>query len=124
MAKISDEELMVAVLSGESQRSIAQRYNMTESSVSKRVHRPSFTSQLAEYRSEMIDSTLTALNTYSIDAVKALGGLLNSENDFAKLQAAVKILEFLQNYSYQNDLLRQIRELKELQEQNDMVWKQ
>lgn len=122
MTKVSDQELMVAVLSGESQRSIAQRYGLTESTVSKRVHKQAFRNQLAEYRSAMIDTTLTELNVYAKKAVSTLGELLESENDFARLQAAMKILDYLQSYNYQNDLLRQIREMKELQEtQSDVI---
>lgn len=122
MTKVSDQELMVAVLSGESQRSIAQRYGLTESTVSKRVHKQAFRNQLAEYRSAMIDTTLTELNVYAKRAVSTLGELLESDNDFARLQAAMKILDYLQSYNYQNDLLRQIREMKELQEtQSDVI---
>ncbi len=124
MKKISDEELLVAVLSGESQRSIAKRYNITEGTISKRVHSPAFSSMLSAYRSEMIDKTLTELNKYALSAVDTLGSVLNSENDFAKLQAAIKILDYLQSYSYQHDLLRQIKEMKELQEkQNEAIWR-
>lgn len=116
MTKVNDQELMVAVLSGESQRSIAERYGVTESTISKRVHKPAFRNELSEYRSAMIDETLTELNMYAKRAVDTLGELLESENDFARLQAAMKILDYLQSYNYQNDLLKQIREMKELQE--------
>lgn len=121
MSKISDHDLILAVLSGESQRSIANRYNISESALSKRIHRPTFQYQLSEYRSQIIDATLTELSSYATEAVEALAEVLKSDNDFAKLQAAIKILDYTLSYSHQHDLLRQIRELKELQDaQNDI----
>lgn len=122
MQKITDAELMLAVISGDSQKSIAQRFGMAESSISKRIHTSRFQNMLCQYRSQMIDNTLSSLSKYAIQAVETLGELLNSDNEWMRLQASTKILDYVQSYSYQNDILRQLKELKEYQEEQNELW--
>ena len=114
--KIRNEILLPLVLSGMSQIDISKELHCTPASVCRRVNSPEFKTQLQEYRREAVDATVTALSTHSQKAVECLLKLLESPNDFVRFNAASKILQMTQDYSLQADLIKDVEEIKRIQE--------
>lgn len=120
--KIRNEDLLPLVLSGMSQIEISRQLNVTPASVCRRVNAPDFTTQLQEHRKRILDATVTNLTAHSQKAVECLLKLLDSPNDFVRFNAASKILQLTQDYSLQADLIRDVEEIKRMQESKSSEW--
>ena len=114
--KVSDELLLTELLSGRSQRQIAKELGITQVTVSRRIRDPAFASQLSSYRKQILDATVTGLTVNIGEAVDVLVELLRHDSASIRLNAASKILQIAQEYSLQNDLLREIEQIKQEQD--------
>lgn len=117
--KIQDEDLLLLVLSGRSQTDIAKKLHCTKATVNRRIHSKEFSELLSEYRRKRIDTALTSLTDGVQKAADTLKELLDSDNDFVRLHASSKILQQAQDFSLQNDLLRDIEEIKKALEEQE-----
>lgn len=113
--KISDEILIAELLSGKPQSQIAKEYGLTKQQVCRRTNSPKVQQSLAEYRKATLDTVYHGLASNAETAVNKLVSLLESNNPFVVYNASCKILNTLQDYSLQQDLYRDIEELKEAQ---------
>ncbi len=113
--KISDEILIAELLSGKPQSQIAKEYGLTKQQVCRRTNSPKVQKSLAEYRKATLDSVYHGLAAHAEKAVNKLVELLDDKNPFVVYNSSCKILNTLQDYSLQQDLYRDIEELKEAQ---------
>ena len=115
--KLKDEDLLLLMLSGKSQTVIAKELGCTKATITRRIHTPEFADMLAEYRKRAIDGAMTELTTYAQKAVTTLGQLLDEDSPKIRLNASDKILRYVQDYSLQNDLMKDIEEIKQAQQE-------
>lgn len=116
MKKVDDKQLLALCLSGYRQTDIARELKMTPAAVSRRINKPAFQDMLAEYRKRVIAGAMTELTANTQKSVNTLVELLEDESSFIRLKASSKILELAQEYSVQNDIMRDIEEWKQAQE--------
>ena len=115
MAKISNEELLVAYLrNGFNLTKTAQKLNICRQTVAKKVNSDEFQKQLTEYRNTLFRSASQNLLESTQSASTALGKLLNSKNENIRLQAACKILNLSCDYVTIDDLQQELNSLKEI----------
>ena len=118
--KIHDEDLLSLVLSGKSQTEIAKTLHCTKATVCRRIHTKAFSDMLSEHRKKRIDTALTSLTDCVPKAVETLKDLLDSENDFVRLNACKSIITESQDYSLHTDLMRDIEEIKQFQKEQEI----
>lgn len=121
MAKmIKDEDLLLLMLSRRSQTEIAKELGVTKATITRRVHTPEFAEMLAEYRKKALDACMTDLTTNAQKSVKTLVKLLDESNPNVRFNAASKILQLSQDFSLQNDLMRDIEEIRQAQQEQEV----
>lgn len=118
--KLRDEDLLLLMLSGRSQTAIAKELQVTKATICRRVRTPEFAEMLSQYRRKALDATMTDLTSYAQKAVTTLGELLDDENPKIRLAASDKILQYAQDYSLQADLLKDIEEIKQSQQEQEL----
>lgn len=118
--KLKDEDLLLLMLSGKSQTVIARELGVTKATITRRIHTPEFAEMLSQYRKKAIDSAMTELTTYAQKAVTTLGQLLDETNPKIRLNTCDKILRYVQDYSLQTDLLKDIEEIKKAQREQEV----
>lgn len=114
--KLSDETLLTLILSGVKQAEIAREYDMSTAYLCRRVNAPEFQKQLSQHRKAVLDSCLSKLTDSAGEAVTVLSELLHHKNGYLRFSAASRILSLIQDFSVQEDLLKQIEELKKSQD--------
>ena len=111
--KATDDQLLSMMLSGQSQADIARELNMSKQQVCRRVNTEEFQSMLSDYRQRVLDGVYADLNANARKAVDVLVSLLDDPNAFVRYNAACKILNSVQEYGLQRDLMKDIQDLKE-----------
>ena len=111
--KIDNETLLAKLLSGQSQADIARELGMSKVQVCRRVNTEEFQSMLSDYRQRVLDGVYADLNANARKAVDVLVSLLDDPNAFVRYNAACKILNSVQEYGLQRDLMKDIQDLKE-----------
>lgn len=115
MAKISNEELLVAYLeNGFNLSETAKALGVCRQTVAKRVQTPEFQALLTEYRKNLFQQSSQILLENTLRASKALVKLLDSSNENVRLQSAVKILNLSADYTTIDDLQQELNSLKEI----------
>ena len=114
--KIDNETLLAKLLSGQSQADIARELGMSKVQVCRRVNTEEFQSMLSDYRQRVLDGVYADLNANARKAVDVLVSLLDDPNAFVRYNAACKILNSVQEYGLQRDLMKDIQDLKESQQ--------
>ena len=110
--RIKDDQILQLMLIGTPQNVIAQRLGVTPNTICKRVNSAEFIAKLQGQRKRILDATVTGLIDNSREAVRVLGELLHSENDFVRFNAASKILSLALDYSLEADLANEVEEIK------------
>lgn len=118
--KLKDEDLLLLMLSGKSQTVIAKELGVTKATITRRVHTKEFSDMLAQYRKKVLDGVITDLTTNAQKSVRTLVQLLDEENPNVRFNAASKILQLTQDYSLQNDLMRDIEKIKQAQQEQEV----
>ena len=118
--KLKDEDLLLLMLSGKSQTVIAKELGVTKTTITRRVHTKEFEDMLAQYRKKVLDSVITDLTTNAQKSVKTLVQLLDEETPNVRFNAASKILQLTQDYSLQNDLMKDIEYIKQAQHEQEV----
>ena len=118
--KLKDEDLLLLMLSGKSQTVIAKELGVTKATICRRVHTPEFAEMLSHYRKKIIDGVCTDLATNAQKSVNTLVQLLDEDNPNVRFNAASKILQLTQDYSLQNDLMKDIEEIKQAQQEQEV----
>ena len=118
--KLKDEDLLLLMLSGKSQTVIAKELGVTKATITRRVHTPEFAEMLAQYRKKALDACMTDLTTNAQKSVSTLVQLLDEDNPNVRFNAASKILQLTQDYSLQTDLMRDIEEIRQAQQEQEV----
>ena len=111
--RIDDNTLLALALTGMTQTAIAKELGVTKTAICRRMKTDAFQELLSTYRKKVLDGVLTDLTANAQKSVQTLVELLDSENDFIRLHAAVKVLSMSQEYSIQKDLLSDVDEWKQ-----------
>ncbi len=115
MAKISNEELLVAYLrSGFNLSETAKALGVCRQTVAKRFNSNEFQELLTVYRKNLFQQSSQILLENTLRASKALVKLLDSSNENVRLQSAVKILNLSADYTTIDDLQQELNSLKEI----------
>jgi len=115
MTKVTDEQIMIHLLNGKTQRQIAEEVGLSVTHVCRRINRPDFQSRMSVYRKQVVDSSLTQLTTHAQKSIQVLAELLDDKNAFVRFNSASRILSLIQDFTAQVDLMKEIQELKEQQ---------
>lgn len=118
--KLKDDDLLLLMLSGKSQTVIAKELGVTKATITRRVHTPEFAEMLAQYRKKALDACMTDLTTNAQKSVSTLVQLLDEDNPNVRFNAASKILQLTQDYSLQTDLMRDIEEIRQAQQEQEV----
>lgn len=115
MAKISNEELLVAYLrSGFNLSVTAKALGVCRQTVAKRINSDEFQELLTEYRKNLFQSASQQLLEATTKSSATLIKLLNSKNENIKLQTAVKILNLSCDYVTIDNLEQELNSLREI----------
>lgn len=115
MAKISNEELLVAYLrSGFNLSETAKAIGVCRQTVAKRVNSDEFQELLTIYRKNLFQSASQQLLEATTKSSATLIKLLNSKNENIRLQSAVKILNIASDTTVIDDLEQELNSLKEI----------
>lgn len=115
MAKISNEELLVAYLrSGFNLSETAKALGVCRQTVAKRVNSDEFQELLTVYRKNLFQSASQQLLEATTKSSATLIKLLNSKNENIRLQSAVKILNIASDTTVIDDLEQELNSLKEI----------
>jgi len=114
MAKrVSDEALVYAVLTHNSQKDIADALHISQRQVCIRLKDRAIQKTLSEHRRAVLDSINTNLVSASQKAVQTLVELLDSDSEKIRLSASVRVLQLSNEYIQMNDILQRIEQLEE-----------
>lgn len=115
MAKISNEELLVAYLrSGFNLSETAKALGVCRQTVAKRFNSNEFQELLTVYRKNLFQSASQQLLEATTKSSATLIKLLNSKNENIRLQSAVKILNIASDTTVIDDLEQELNSLKEI----------
>lgn len=115
MAKISNEELLVAYLrSGFNLSETAKALGVCRQTVAKRVNSDEFQELLTIYRKNLFQSASQQLLEATTKSSATLIKLFNSKNENIRLQSAVKILNIASDTTVIDDLEQELNSLKEI----------
>lgn len=115
MAKISNEELLVAYLrSGFNLSETAKALGVCRQTVAKRFNSNEFQELLTVYRKNLFQSASQQLLEATTKSSTTLIKLLNSKNENIRLQSAVKILNIASDTTVIDDLEQELNSLKEI----------
>lgn len=110
--KISDLEIIQAVLSSETQKQAAERLHITQATLSRRLKNPKLKAELSKYRLGLIDKTSTELIKSNIIATEKLVELLNSDSELTRYNASTKILQLSRDYVLMSDIATRLEALE------------
>lgn len=111
--KISDEEILGALLSCRTQHEAAQKLNIQDMTISRRMKRPEFKKKLAERRQIIFEAVNNELIQASVEAATALRKLLESSNESIRFSTASRILSLAESYITMYDLQAKLEELEQ-----------
>jgi hypothetical protein len=110
------EPVALALASGRTIRESAEAGHVSERSVRNWLGDPAFVARVRALRAEMYAAAVGKLADLSGKAADALGGLLQSEAEQVRLQAAKAVLEVGSKLREQADLADEVEKLRQLVE--------
>lgn len=116
--KLSDEDLLVALLTSKSQAEAAQKLGVSKQTVTRRVNVPAFKEKFLQYRKNILDNVNTQLVNGTQEAVNVLVGLLKSKNEVTRYNASSRILSLAQDYLSMQDIMDRLDKLEHEQDEN------
>ena len=116
--KLSDEDLLVALLTSKSQAEAAQKLGVSKQTVTRRVNVPAFKDKFLQYRKNILDNVNTQLVNGTQEAVNVLIDLLKSKNEITRYNASSRILSLAQDYLSMQDIIDRLDKLEQEQDEN------
>lgn len=116
--KLSDEDLLVALLTSKSQAEAAQKLGVSKQTVTRRVNVPAFKDKFLQYRKNILDNVNTQLVNGTQEAVNVLIDLLKSKNEMTRYNASSRILSLAQDYLSMQDIMDRLDKLEQEQDEN------
>jgi predicted transcriptional regulator len=112
--QISDDELMLALITSHSQTEAAEMLGVTKTTVSRRVNKPEFREMFAKYRKQRLDEVNTKLVDASTRAVDVLISLLDSSNEISRYNASSRIMSLSADYLDRQDIIARLDKLEQM----------
>lgn len=109
---VSDNEILVAVLSSRSYTEAAKTLGLSKQTVSRRMKDSELKSRVIALRKSVLDSVNMRLIDGSKQAVDVLINLLASENEMTRYNAASRILGLSQDFIESADIINELEQLK------------
>lgn len=110
--KITDERIIEAILSTNSQVEASKVLGITPQTLCNRLHKPKLKAKLNEYRRDVLDRTSNQLVKSNLKATETLTQLLDSESDITKYNAASRILQLSKDYISLSDIAERLDRLE------------
>ena len=110
--KVTDEKIIEAVLSSDTQIEAAQMLKITPQTLSKRIHQPKLKEKLSEYRKDILDKTSNQLIKSNLKATETLTQLLDSESELTRYNSASKVLQLSKDYIALSDISARLDRLE------------
>lgn len=109
---ISDNEILVAVLSSRSYSEAAKSLGISKQTISRRMKDTELKSRVIELRKNVLDTINMRLIDGSKQAVEVLINLLNSDNELTRYNSASRILGLTQDFVESADIINELEQLK------------
>ena len=110
--KVTDEELMLALLNSPTQKQAAALLGVTEQTISKRIKEADFQKRFSELRRKMLDSVSSELTKASYAAANKLVEFLDSKNEQLRYSACCKILQLANDTVALNEIIQRLDRLE------------
>lgn len=111
--RISTNDIVSAILFNSTQRQAAAELGITECTLSKKLKSEAVQTQLREVRRNQVQVLSNRLVTNSSKALDNLVDMLDSESEYNRYNASVKIIDLAEKYIKIEDLLSRIETLEE-----------
>lgn len=110
--RVSDEELVTAVLNSPNQKEASQLLGITEQTICNRLQSEQVQALLYSHRKAVFDTTSNRIVSASTQALETLIGLLESDSESIRLNASCKLLSLSQEYINQQDIISRVEQLE------------
>ena len=110
--KITDEQIMLALLNSPTQKQAASLLGVTEQTVSKRIRDADFQKHFSDLRRKMLDTVTSELTKASYVAANKLIGFLDSKNEQLRYSACCKILQLANDAATINEISQRLDRLE------------
>ena len=110
--KVTDEELMLALLNSPTQKQAAALLGVTEQTISKRIKEADFQKRFSELRRKMLDSVSSELTKASYVAANKLIEFLDCKNEQLRYSACCKILQLANDTVALNEIIQRLDRLE------------
>ena len=110
--KITDEQIMLALLNSPTQKQAAALLGVTEQTISKRIKEADFQKRFSELRRKMLDTVTTELTKASYVAANKLIEFLDSKNEQLRYSACCKILQLANDAVALNEISQRLDRLE------------
>ena len=111
--KVTDEQILIALLSTDNQKAAAQKLKISQQTLSKRVNTPQFREKLNEHRREVYSQISGRVIKAGNSAIDTLTELLKSPNEMTRYNSSSRILSLVQQTVTTQDILLEIEKLKQ-----------
>lgn len=111
--KITDEQIMLALLNSPTQKQAAALLGVTEQTLCKRIRQADFQKRFSELRRKMLDSVSTELTKASFAAANKLIEFLDSKNEQLRYSACCKILQLANDAATINEISQRLDRLED-----------
>ena len=110
--KITDEQIMLALLNSPTQKQAAALLGVTEQTISKRIKEADFQKHFSDLRRKMLDTVTSELTKASYVAANKLIGFLDSKNEQLRYSACCKILQLANDAVALNEISQRLDRLE------------
>lgn len=110
--KITDEQIMLALLNSPTQKQAASLLGVTEQTVSKRIRDADFQKHFSDLRRKMLDTVSSELTKASYAAANKLIEFLDSKNEQLRYSACCKILQLANDTATINEISQRLDRLE------------
>lgn len=111
--RVSDDEIINAILSTPTQKLAAEKLKITEQTLTKRLKNPRLKANINQYRKDCLKHTANRIIQQTDTALAKLFGLMNSENENIQLQAICKVLSYSAEFCKICDIQSRLDDLEE-----------
>lgn len=110
--KLTTDEIVLALLSNTTQKAAAEKLGITVQTLCNKVKSKSIQRKLQEVRKMQVQTVSNQLVASSSTAMENLIEMLNSENEYSRYNASLKILSLAEKYIKMEDILTRLDELE------------